>query len=149
MDWSSRNRPGLESIYVVENFPWDKTKSGVVVDVGGSQGSLSIAIADKFPTLHCVVQDRLDNIKSGKANLPIYLKDRVTFMEHDFFTTQPVQGADVYFLRWILHDWPDTYAIRILKALVPALKVGSKVILNERLIPEIGSVSKYEERNFR
>lgn len=51
-------------------------------------------------------------------------------MEHDFFQPQPVQ-ADVYVFKMILHDWPDAEAAKILRALVPALKPGARVLLFE------------------
>jgi hypothetical protein len=31
---------------------------------------------------------------------------RVVFMEHNFFDTNPVEGADVYWLRYILYVCP-------------------------------------------
>ena len=36
---------------------------------------------------------------------------------HDFFKPQPIRNASVYFMRMILHDWPDYKALEILKAL--------------------------------
>jgi hypothetical protein len=36
---------------------------------------------------------------------------------HDFFKPQPVKNASVYFLRSIIHDWPDAEAKKILKNL--------------------------------
>ena len=62
-------------------------------------------------------------------------------MEHDFFEEQPVKGADVYLLRWVLHDWSDSYAVRILRALIPALNKGARVILNETVLPPDEMVS--------
>jgi hypothetical protein len=44
------------------------------------------------------------------------------------FEPQPVVGADIYMLKWILHDWPDAESVAILKALVPALKPGARVL---------------------
>ncbi|KAL2795457.1 hypothetical protein BJX66DRAFT_337016 [Aspergillus keveii] len=61
---------------------------------------------------------------------------QLTFQPHNFFTPQPVSthGADVYLLRQILHDWSDKYAVRILRALIPGLKPGTKIIVNERIV---------------
>jgi hypothetical protein len=44
------------------------------------------------------------------------------------FEPQPVAGADIYMLKWILHDWPDAESVAILRALVPALKPGARVL---------------------
>lgn len=70
-------------------------------------------------------------------------------MAHEFFAEQPVQGADVYYFRCILHDWSDKYAIRILRSLIPALKVGARILLSEYVVPEPGEISSYQERVLR
>ena len=55
-------------------------------------------------------------------------------MEHDFFfLEQPVKSADVYLIRWILHDWPNTYAFKILRALVPALNEAWRKTMHFRI----------------
>lgn len=43
------------------------------------------------------------------------------------FDPQPV-AADIYMLKWILHDWPDAESVKILQALRPALKPGARVV---------------------
>lgn len=62
------------------------------------------------------------------------LRSRVTFVEHDFFQTQPL-AADVYLFRQILHDWSDIDCVRILKALLPALKTGARILISESVMP--------------
>lgn len=62
-----------------------------------------------------------------------------SFHEHvllRFLTPQPVHGADVYLLRWVMHDWSDKYCVKILQALVPALKKGARVLVNDICISE-------------
>lgn len=98
--------------------------------VGGSAGHDAFVLAQKFPDLKIVVQD-LPKVKHVfDATLPSDLKDRVSFMEHDFFQPQPVQ-ADIYIFKMILHDWPDHDSAKILQALIPSLKPGARVILFE------------------
>ena len=138
--------PGLEHSHILDGFDWDSVGEGVVVDVGGSHGSLSIAIAERFPLLRCIVQDKAEVIRKGQETLSVALSDRVSFMGHDFFTEQPVKNADVYILRWILHDWSDKYAARILQALVPALKPGARVLVIEQVMPDPGTISKNQEK---
>jgi hypothetical protein len=72
------------------------------------------------------------------ANVPPELRSRITFQAHDFLTPQPVV-ADVYFFKAILHDWPDKYASKILGALVPSLRSGSRIIMCEGIFPPPGS----------
>lgn len=42
---------------------------------------------------------------------------RVTIQAHDFFTPQPGNDADVFLLRYVLHDWGNSKAIEIMKRL--------------------------------
>lgn len=68
---------------------------------------------------------------------------------HDFLTGQPVHGADVYFFRAVLHNWSDKYAVRILQNIVPALRPGSKVVIQDSVIPEPENVAKPKEAMLR
>lgn len=137
--------PQFSLDHTVDSFPWSAISK--MVDIGGSMGHASIAIARKNPHIHCVVQD-LKRVFDG-VEVPPDLRDRVSFMPHDFLTDQPVKDADVYFLRWILHDWSDLYAVRILRALIPALRTGVKVVLHDTCVPEVGTVSLFKQRHFR
>ncbi|KAM7206072.1 S-adenosyl-L-methionine-dependent methyltransferase [Naviculisporaceae sp. PSN 640] len=142
---------GFELSHVVDNFPWgDLGKDGLVVDVGGSQGFVCFAIAAKFPSLSFVVQDLEPVIRSAeKQPQAVELADRVKFMTHDFLTEQPVHGADVYFFRWILHNWSDKYCVRILRNLIPALKPGARIVINDNVLPKPGVMSRWQEDRLR
>ena len=76
---------------------------------------------------------------SFNTTRPAALADRVSFQVHDFFTPQPVRGADVYFFRAILHNWSDPYAIKILRQVVPVMKASSRIIIMDGLIPPTGT----------
>ncbi|KAK4691467.1 hypothetical protein P7C71_g5537, partial [Lecanoromycetidae sp. Uapishka_2] len=131
----------------------EKKRSVQVVDVGGGHGGVSIALVKAFSTFELIVQDLPDVVKEGRKLLTDenskdskIWKKRVSFMEHDFFKEQPIKGADVYFARWILHNWSDAYCIRILRNLVPALESGkSRVVLYEHVLPEIAEDSWVEK----
>lgn len=119
-----------------------------MVDVGGNTGLVSQAIAKKHPSIKFIVQDRPEPIAEGMERLSPEFKDRITFMQHDFFQDQTI-AADVYLFRWILHDWSDKYAIKILRALIPALKGGAKVVLNEFVLPPPGAASAFISKTLR
>jgi hypothetical protein len=74
----------------------------------------------------------------------------VRFMAQDFFEEQQVNGADVYVLRWIMHNYSDKYASKILQSLIPALKNGARILVNDYCLPEDGKeVGMGEERTLR
>ena len=148
MQWFSTG-PGLEARHLVDGYDWASLGEAIVVDIGGSYGHFSIAMAERHPDLFCVVQDRAEVVKTGQLKLPAHLEDRVSFMEYNFFEEQPVRKAAVYLLRWILHDWSDAYAIRILRALIPALGPRSKIVICELVLPQPGTVSAFRDRGFR
>ncbi|TFY67302.1 hypothetical protein EVG20_g3987 [Dentipellis fragilis] len=111
------------------DYPWATLGPATVVDVGGGIGGMSLDLAKKFPNLKFVVQDRSAVISQARAvwqrELPDALESqRTQLMGHDFFAEQPVKGAEIYNLRYILHDWDDEACVRILSSIRPAL-VGS------------------------
>ncbi len=127
--------------HLIRGYRWselDET-AGTVVDIGGGHGGVSRALANATTKLLFIVQDLPGTAKEGERLLPEVLKERITFMPHDFFTEQPVKEADVYFFRFILHNWSDKYCIEILKNLLPAMKDGSRVVIYEFLLPEAAS----------
>lgn len=71
-------------------------------------------------------------------------------MPYDFLAqTQPVRDADVYFFRWILHNWSDKYCMLILRNLIPALKPGALVIVADNVLPPPGVLPRWREERVR
>ncbi|KAL4998457.1 S-adenosyl-L-methionine-dependent methyltransferase [Aspergillus recurvatus] len=131
--------------HLANGYGWDKIGKAKVVDVGGSTGHACIAIAKKAPEATFIVQDLAGVVEQGRASLPAPLKSQITFQEHDFFTPQP-ETADMYLLRFILHDHPDSTAVTIVKNLIPAMRPGSRLIINDGVYPEVNTLPKGEER---
>lgn len=51
---------------------------------------------------------------------------------HDFFMPQPVKGTRAYFMRSVLHDWPDEQCRTILGHLRNAMEPGySKILISD------------------
>ena len=145
---SIQNRPAAIRT-LVAGYPWAQLgASATVVDIGGSHGTAALALASAFSSLTLIVQD-LPGVISKAPRPPPDLANRVSFQAHDFFTEQPVSGVEVYFFRYVFHDWPDKYCVQILKALTPAMKKGSKIIMNEFCLPEPGVWLTEKERAIR
>ncbi|PYI03401.1 putative O-methyltransferase [Aspergillus sclerotiicarbonarius CBS 121057] len=131
------------------HFDWNQLPSNsTVVDLGGSQGHVSVHLARKFPHLRFIVQDIAEVVEGATDKLPDDVKGRVEFIAHDMFEEQPVR-AEVYLMRYVLHDWQDKYCVEILRNLVPSLKAGSKVVLQEYLLPEPGTMTLLQEMQMR
>ncbi|KAK8173319.1 S-adenosyl-L-methionine-dependent methyltransferase [Phyllosticta citrichinensis] len=140
---------GYEIDHLVNGYPWEALGDAVVVDVGGSHGFVPVALGQQFPRLRFVVQDLPKTVAGGPATVPDDLSDRIQFQAHDFFDQQPAHGADVFFFRWIFHNWSDKYCIQILKNLIPALKPGARVLINENMLPKPGSEDPWDEKIIR
>jgi hypothetical protein len=77
--------------------------------------------------------------------IPPELEGRVTLTTHDFFTPQPIT-ADIYYFRWISHNWSNVYAIKILQNLVSALKPGAKILINDGILPNLEPLVSWKKR---
>ncbi|KAK7038000.1 4-O-methyltransferase 1 [Favolaschia claudopus] len=119
-----------------EKLPAD----AVVVDVGGSIGSVTLKLAKAFPHLRYVVQDLQKEITEGEkfwaTSAPELVKSgRVKLQVHSFFDPQPVKEAAVYFMRVVIHDWQDSAAIEIMKNIRSAAGKDSKLVLFDLVMP--------------
>lgn len=105
----------------------------LLVDVGGGLGDDLIAFKQNYPTLpgRLIVQDLPIVIKNAKDIPP-----GIEAMGHDFFSRQPIIGAKAYYLRTVLHDWPDQQARQILSRIREAMGPESILLINETMLPE-------------
>jgi len=70
------------------------------------------------------------------AAAEVGLERRVTSVGGDFFEAVP--AADLYLLRYILHDWDDAACIRILRNCRRAMLPGGRVAVIEQVLGDIG-----------
>lgn len=137
---------GYEVDYLVNGYPWADFGDATFVDIGGSHGFVCVALAKKFPRMKFVVQDLPKTVADGPSKIPPELSDRIKFQAHDFYTDQPVKDADIYFFRWIIHNQSDKYGTKMLQALIPALKPGAKIIINDNCLPKPNTVDMWDEK---
>ncbi|KAF2101978.1 S-adenosyl-L-methionine-dependent methyltransferase [Rhizodiscina lignyota] len=128
--------PTFSDSHVHAVMDWDSLGDATIVDVGGNSGHTSIALAKGHLQLKIIVQDLPGPREAFEKLITDELRSRVTFQAHSFFEPQPVREADVYFLRVILHDWPDKSAIDIVRQLVEVMKPTSRITLMESIVPE-------------
>ncbi|KAH7135960.1 sterigmatocystin 8-O-methyltransferase precursor [Dendryphion nanum] len=131
-------------------FTWRNLgQNAKVVDIGGGSGHIGVALAREFPNLNVTVQDNnLDMLNTAKDQDLTGVEKRMTFMQYDFFTPQPIIDADVYFFRQVLHNWDDESCVKMLKVVAKALensKPGTALLINETIQIEAGSASRFEE----
>ncbi|KAK8124677.1 O-methyltransferase- family 2 [Apiospora kogelbergensis] len=129
---------------VVDGYPWADLGDGTVVDMGGNFGYVSVAIAEAFPKLKFVVQD-LKGMMSAEAlaSVPQSLRGRVELTIHDFFGVQPVV-AKAYLFRHVFHIFYQNTPIAC-----SCFEKGAKIIINDAVLPEPGTLSYINERSIR
>lgn len=92
-------------------------------------------LQDANPALQGVVFDRADVADRLAAEIAgTSLTERMTAVGGDFFVFVPV--ADLYLLKFILHDWDDESCATILRRCRESMLPGGRVTIIEMLIPE-------------
>ncbi|QGA12963.1 hypothetical protein EYB26_000608 [Talaromyces marneffei] len=128
-----RGRNWFEIYPVAEklNSSSDRT---LLVDIGGGVGHDVIEFKKQFSDMpgDLVVQDLPRVIESIDGALP----DGITAIGHDMFEPQSIRGAKAYYLRTVLHDWPDKQALEALARIREAMVEDSILLIHEHTTPD-------------
>lgn len=120
-----------------ERLKNDDPERVLFVDVGGSMGHQVRKFAAKYPSLpgKLVLED-LPQVVERAVDVP----DTIQKIGHDFFKPQPasVKNAKTFYLRFILHDWPEKQARVILTNIVDVMADDSVVLVHDAILPETG-----------
>ena len=108
----------------------DTSTYSVAVDVGGADGALVHSLMRHNPHLRGIVLDRPEvAAAAATAAKARGLAERTEAIGGDFFKSVP--KGDLYLLRFILHDWDDGDAIRILENCRRSMKPGAHLVVIE------------------
>jgi hypothetical protein len=99
-----------------------------VVDAGGGNGSLLVALLQRQPGLRGIVFDLPETTRDEAR-----FGDRIQFVAGTFFERVPL--GDVYVLSTILHDWDDERAGAILHTVRAAAPPHARLLIIDRVIP--------------
>jgi hypothetical protein len=122
------------------DYAWDSLGKATVVDVGGGVGGFCIQLSHLYPNLNFIVQDRAPALQQAQTTVwpkesPQALAEgRVKFITHDFFNENPVKGADVYWMRYIMHDWSDDYCVTILSQIARSMAPKSRLLICDQVM---------------
>lgn len=105
-----------------------------VVDLGGGNGYVLSEVMEKYPHLQGTLFD-LEHVVARTIS-PSGLQERCSLQSGDFFCSVP-EGADCYLLKNILHNWGDSYCVKLLSNIREAIGLfGGQLIIYEQIIPE-------------
>jgi hypothetical protein len=114
---------------------YDFTGINVLADVGGGNGSLILAVLERYPNMRGILFDLGYVTGRAKENLKAAdLADRCKVMEGSFFEGIP-GGADAYLLRHIIHDWTDEQSIQILGNCRKVIPANGKLLIADSVVP--------------
>jgi hypothetical protein len=106
-----------------------------IVDLGGADGAVLASILPAHPHMRGVLFDLPHVIADApKALAERGIQDRVDCVAGDFFASVPT-GGDGYLLSLVLHSWPDSRALRILRNIAAASGSGARLLLIEFVVP--------------
>jgi len=114
----------------------DWPAGGHVVDVGGARGNLAVHLAKAHPDLTVTVFDLPEVRPAFDRRLAEEdLGSRVRFEAGDFFR-DPLPAADAVVFGHVLHNWPATSRIALLRSARRALRPGGLTRIYEALVDE-------------
>jgi hypothetical protein len=111
----------------------DLPQAGVVCDIAGGQGTLLAEVLLAKPGMRGVLVESADVLPEAAAYLRSRgLLDRVELVPGDIFAPLEVT-ADLYLLKWTLHDWDDATCTRLLKSIAATMRRGARLAVIEGL----------------
>lgn len=118
---------------MLDGYDW--ADESHVCDVGGGHGHLLCSLLQDHPHLAGTVFE-LPNVVEEKDRLwapKMGVEDRCSYVAGDFFEAVP--EADVYLMKYILHDWSDEECREILSTVREAAPADTRLFAIEHVVP--------------
>ena len=116
------------------------------MDIGGGIGTMMSAVLRAAPGLSGILIDQEQVLARARLLLADELAaGRCELRNADLFS--PAPPGDIYMLSYILHDWSDSDAVRILDAIGRQAPESARLRMFEHIVPADGSphVSKFSD----
>jgi len=105
-----------------------------LVDVGGGNGSLLMAILKRHQSMQGVLFDLPRVVERAQDGIKSEFQARFRSVGGSFLESVP-SGGDAYLLRHVLHDWRDEDSRAILQNCRSAMREDGKVLVVEIVVP--------------
>ena len=132
--FDSHQAQGGRTLHAAVARSLDFEPDQTIIDVGGGNGSLTVAILEQHPELRTAIFDLPHVIERAQAAADPALHGRCEFLAGSFFEHVP-PGADAYLLSRVLHDWDDDQAAAILDGCRRAMGTDARLLVIERIVP--------------
>lgn len=125
---------GGETEAVLDAYSYEGIK--VLADIGCGAGAVVMATLKRYPALRGMLFDQAHVLeRTADCVRAAGFEGRCEMHAGSFFDAIP-EGADVYSLRHILHDWSDDLCVRILVNIRKAIPADGRLLIIEAVVPE-------------
>ncbi len=123
------------SAALIANYDFSSIRKVIDVAVLGGYGNTLIPLLTANPTMQGVLYDLPFVIDGAKPVIAASgVSDRCELLEGHCLNSVP-KGGDAYVLMFVIHNWDDERAIKILQNCREAMVDGGKVLLVEMVMP--------------
>jgi hypothetical protein len=114
---------------------YDFSKFATVADIGGGDGTLLTAVVAANPHLRGILFDTAEGLAQADATFKdAGVAERCQTRVGDFFRTAP-EGADLYMLKSVIHDWDDHRCRTILAHVRSVIPAHGRLLIIEPVLP--------------
>jgi hypothetical protein len=124
---ASKSRADIASVLRAYDF----SSCRQIADIGGGRGHLLEAVLESAPGATGMLFDLPQVIEQAAGRR----SDRLSLCSGDFFRDR-LPTCDTYLLMNVVHDWADTEASAILRAVRKSIPTGGRVLVLETLLPQ-------------
>jgi hypothetical protein len=126
-----REMTAVDMAALARAYPWPRR--GVICDVAGGIGTLLAEILERRKRARGVLVDSAGVLADAEAFLRERgLSERVERVPGDLFSGLRAE-ADLYVLKWILHDWNDEACVQILGNVRQTMRPGAKIVTIDQM----------------
>ncbi|MEP6901382.1 MAG: methyltransferase [Actinomycetota bacterium] len=119
-----------EAVSSTYNF----SKAKTIADIAGGHGILLAKVLQTSPHAKGILFEQ-PQVLEGNILQKEGVAERTTLVSGDFFAEIPVV-ADIYLMKFIIHDWNDEQSLTILSNLAQSAPQGSRLLLVETVVEE-------------
>jgi O-methyltransferase domain/Dimerisation domain len=121
----------LDAAAVVAAYDFSRFER--IVDVGGGHGGLLHTILSASPRPRGMLADQPAVVAGATVLRTGTMADRCEIAGVDFFKQVP-EGGDAYIMKWVLHDWSDADALKILRTCRRAIQPDGTLLIVDAVL---------------
>lgn len=124
---------------ILRAYPFARHQS--VVDVGSGRGYFLKKLLEQNPLIRGTWLDRRELLQTARSTFAgSGVAERVTYVIGDFLSAVP-EGADLYTIKHVLHDWNNALCSQIVGCIAQAMRNDSTLLILEAVLDTQGDMN--------